>query len=121
MKIIKKEREFLEFLASLQSRSLSDNRAVEKAVRAILDDVRKNGDEAVRRYTRKFDNHGAALRLSASDIDRHAKKADPKIARALEISAKRIRKFHAMQTEKSWSFCGGGAVLGQSIRPLKRV
>jgi histidinol dehydrogenase len=122
MKIINKDREFLEFLVSLRSRSSSDNRAVEKAVRTILDDVRKNGDEAVRRYTRRFDKHTAArLRLSAAEIERHAKKADPKIIRALEVSAKRIRKFHAMQTEKSWSFFEGGAVLGQCIRPLSRV
>jgi histidinol dehydrogenase len=122
MKIIKKEREFMEFLAALQLRSSSDNPAVENAVRVVLDDVKKSGDEAVLKYTRKFDDRKAArLRLSVPEIERHAKKADPKIVKALAVSAKRIRKFHAAQTEKSWSFCESGAVLGQSIRPLRRV
>ncbi len=122
MRIIKKEKEFLEFLASLHSRSSSDNRPVDKVVRSILDDVRENGDEAVRRYTRRFDKHPAAsLRLSLSEIDRRANKAAPEIVKALDVSAKRIRKFHAMQREKSWSFFEGGTILGQSIRPLNRV
>ncbi len=122
MHIIKKEKEFVEFLASLRSRSISDNRPVDKVVRTILDDVRENGDEAVRKYTRRFDKHSAAgLRLSISEIYRHANKAAPEIVRALDVSAKRIRKFHTMQREKSWSFVEGGTILGQSIRPLNRV
>ena len=120
--MIKKEREFKEFLASLRLRSSSDNPSVERTVRTILDDVKKTGDEAVIKYTRKFDRHsGAGIRLSVREIDRHANKADPKIVKALELSAKRIRKFHSMQTERSWSFCESGALLGQSIRPLQRV
>jgi histidinol dehydrogenase len=122
MKIIKREREFKELLASLQVRSSSGNPALERAVRKVLDDVKKSGDEAVLKYTRVFDDRKAArLRLSVQEIERHAKKADPKIVKALAVSAGRIRKFHAAQTEKSWSFCEGGAVLGQSIRPLRRV
>ncbi len=122
MKIIKTERAFKELLTALQSRSSSDNPAIERAVRAVLDDVKHSGDEAVLKYTRKFDDQKATrLRLGLPEIKRSAEKADPKIVRALAVSARRIRKFHAKQTEKSWSFCEGGAVLGQSIRPLKRV
>lgn len=122
MKIIKKEREFRELLTVLYSRSSSDNPAVENAVKAVLDDVKKSGDEAVLKYTRKFDyTKAAGLKLSVPEIKRNAKKADPKIVKALAVSAKRIRRFHAEQTEKTWSFCEAGALLGQSIRPLKRV
>ncbi|MDA8434137.1 MAG: histidinol dehydrogenase, partial [Nitrospiraceae bacterium] len=48
-------------------------------------------------------------------------RADPKAVKALELSAKRIRKFHALQREESWSVTSGGAILGQMIRPIERV
>ncbi len=122
MKIIRKEKEFGEFLASLQARSSSDNAAVGSAVNTILEEVRRSGDDAVLKYTRRFDDPKAArLRLGLPEIAKHAGKADPEIVRALEISARRIRKFHARQAEKSWSFCEAGSILGQSIRPLRRV
>ncbi|HSB31949.1 MAG TPA: histidinol dehydrogenase [Candidatus Sulfobium mesophilum] len=122
MKVINNEREFGAFLTALKRRGSSDNPAIARAVKTILEDVRKSGDEAVLKYTRRFDDPKAArLRLSPREIERHAGKADPEIVKALRISAQRIRKFHGMQTEKSWSFCEAGSVLGQSIRPLGRV
>jgi histidinol dehydrogenase len=122
MRIIRKEREFTEFLARLYTRESSGNRSVERTVRRILEDVGKSGDEAVIKYTRKFDrNIAPRLRMGASEIAKCADKADPRVVKALEMSAKRIRKFHALQKEKSWSVTSGGALLGQIIRPLRRV
>jgi histidinol dehydrogenase len=122
MRIIRKDREISEFLERLQVRGSGDNRPVELTVRRILDDVKKRGDGAVLEYTRRFDYPGARrLRLTPAEIARLAKKTDPKIVNALEISARRIRKFHEMQTERSWSFKEQGTILGQSIRALRRV
>lgn len=106
----------------LRSRGPADNEAVNAAVTKILADVSKSGDSAVLRYTRKFDDRNVRrLRLSGSEISRIAGKADPRVVSALAASAKRIRKFHEKQVERSWSFSEGGTVLGQLIRPLKRV
>jgi len=106
----------------LRVRGSGDGHAVEDTVKAILRDVKENGDTAVLKYTRKFDDSAAVrLRISPAEMTKYAAKADPKVVRALEISAKRIRKFHKMQTERSWSFSEGETILGQSIRPLKRV
>ncbi|MEW6109217.1 MAG: histidinol dehydrogenase [Nitrospirota bacterium] len=122
MQIINKHNDLSGFLKKLSSRSSGNNYAVEHAVKEILRDVREHGDEAVLKYTRKFDyNKAGKLRLSHSEISRFSKKADPKVVKALEVSAKRIRKFHEMQIEKSWSFAEGETILGQIIRPLKRV
>lgn len=122
MRIIRKDREISEFLERLQVRGSGDNRPVELTVRRILDNVKKRGDGAVLEYTRRFDYPGARkLRLTPAEIARLAKKTDPKIVNALEISARRIRKFHEMQTERSWSFKEQGTILGQSIRALRRV
>jgi len=109
-------------MQKLLSRGSGENRSVERAARKILDEVKKRGDEAVLEYTRRFDSPGArTIRVSPAEINRSADKADPGVVKALGISAKRIRKFHEMQAEKSWSFKEEGTMLGQSIRPLRRV
>jgi histidinol dehydrogenase len=122
MKIIRGQTERDRFLKKLRSRSEEPDRAVTKSVSAILEDVRQNGDRAVLKYTRKFDDRKATtLEISQSQAGRLADKADSRIVKALEVSAKRIRRFHEMQKEHSWSFTEGDIILGQAIRPLKRI
>lgn len=120
MKIIR-GKEIDIFIASLRSR-LNDRGKVERAVKKILDDVRRNGDTAVRKYTEKFDSIRIKdLLISKKEINSIADKADKKVVKALRLSAKRIREFHERQKEKSWSFLRDGITLGQIIRPLERV
>jgi len=122
MKIISKSSDLSAFLKKLQSRNVSVSSSVLRTVETILADVRKNGDKAVLKYTRRFDDKEASrLQVSPAEIRRAAGKADPKILKAFEVSAKRIRKFHEMQKEHSWSFTEGDTILGQAIRPLKRI
>jgi len=122
MKIIKKNSDFLEFLDVLQSRAADAGSAVERDVRAILNDVKENGDSSVLKFTKKFDDKNAGkITVSAAEINRIACKARPEIVKALESAARRIRKFHEMQAESSWSYSEDNTVLGQIIRPLKRI
>jgi histidinol dehydrogenase len=122
MKIIKKTSDFLDFLHILQVRGAASDSTVERNVRDILDNVKENGDRAVVKYTRKFDDKKAEkLTVTPAEIRRIADKADPATVKALGSAARRIRKFHEMQTESSWSFAEGDTILGQIIRPLKRV
>jgi len=122
MKIISKNSDLSAFFKKLQSRNVSVSSSVLRTVETILADVRKNGDKAVLKYTRKFDDRKAVkLQVSGAEIKKAAQKADPKILKAFEISAKRIRRFHEMQKEHSWSFTEGDTILGQAIRPLKRI
>jgi histidinol dehydrogenase len=121
MKILKNKKEISAFLNLLRKRALGISPEIEKAVKSILFDVRRNGDSAVEKHTRRFDKHDLPLRLKTSDIAKHAKKADKKIVKALELSAKRIWDFHERQREKSWSFKKNGALLGQIIRPIERA
>jgi histidinol dehydrogenase len=122
MRIIIKDSEVLEFIKKLLLRSSDNNYPVELTVKKILKDVRENGDRAVLKYTRKYDHkYAKKLKLTSAELSRFSNKADPKIVRALSLSAKRIRKFHEMQKEHPWSFTEGETILGQVIRPLKRV
>jgi histidinol dehydrogenase len=122
MRIISKRKDVSTFLDTLRVRASGDAETVEQAVKKILTDVQKNGDHAVKKYTRRFDqNSSSRLRLSPATIHRVANKADATVVRALELSAKRIRKFHEMQKERSWSLSEEDLLLGQIIHPLKRV
>lgn len=122
MKILKKNSDFIEFLDVLRVRGTVSDSSIEQDVRDILHDVKDNGDSAVLKYTRKFDDGKAVkLAVAAAEISKSADKASPEIVKALEKAAVRIRKFHEMQTENSWYFSEDDTVLGQIIRPLKRV
>ncbi len=122
MKIIKKNADFLDFLKNLQVRGAVADSSVERSVRQILHDVKVNGDIAVMKYTKKYDDKKAGkITVSSAEIKRSAARANPEIVKALESAAGRIRKFHEMQAERSWSFSENDSVLGQIIRPLKRV
>lgn len=121
MRILRTQRQITAFLNILRERASGVNPEIEKAVRNILSDVKKNGDAAVEKYTRKFDCHNLTLKLTSAEIKRSAKTADKKIIKALELSARRIQDFHERQKEKSWSFKKNGALLGQIIRPIERI
>jgi histidinol dehydrogenase len=138
MRTIRKAKEISIFLNILRRRASGGGSAIERVVNSILSDVKKNGDAAVLRYTRKFDYADAkSLLFKPSEISKFADKADRKIVKALEVSAKRIRKFHEMQKEESWMVrdseyrklpankntkpAFSHALLGQMIRPIARV
>ncbi len=122
MKIIKTKKQIDSFLKVLKNRASGIDESIVNDTKTILSDVRKKGDKAVLRYTKRFDGiSGTSLKLSKKDINRSAKKADARAIEALKMSAGRIRKFHERQKERSWSFSYEGATLGQVIRPIRRV
>ncbi len=122
MKIIRSQQQVRTFLRKLKNRASGIDNAILENTRKILADVEKGGDRAVLKYTRQFDRvRGTGLKLSRADIPKAAGKADRKVMKALEVSARRIRTFHEKQKEQSWSFTADGATLGQVIRPIERV
>ena len=106
-------------LAALTRYEAAQNPAVQKAVRAILADVKKNGDAAVRRYAKRFD--GVLPReivLSAKYLENIPRDQ----ASALRAAHRRIRAFHDRQKQASWEFTDAdGTRLGQRVTPLERV
>lgn len=122
MRLIKTQRDLSEFLSILRRRGAVEDASVRRAVEEILAEVRANGDHAVLEYTRRFDHAKAKrLALTEAEIRRHADKADPGVVKALGVAAKRIRRFHEHQIERSWSFTDRETILGQIVRPLARV
>ncbi len=122
MKVSSKPKEIRDFLSLLRERASGNMGNIEESVKKILSDVKKNGDKAVMSYTEKFDSLKLKkIGIKSSDITKCANRAEKKIVRSLDFTAKRIRAFHEMQKEESWSFSEHGTILGQIIRPLARV
>jgi histidinol dehydrogenase len=122
MKILKNRKDIMAFLKLLRERASGGSPEIEHNVKITLDDVRRNGDRALFKYTKVFDSLTTKrLKITSDEIKKHAKKAKKDVVEALKISAKRIRSFHEKQKEKSWSFAERGNLLGQLIMPLERV
>jgi len=102
------------------------DRRIDAAASAIVDDVRRRGDEALLEYTNRFDRADApsvaALEMPAADL-RMALESLPLADRAaLEAAARRIQVFHEKQRGESWSLIeDDGTELGQRITALDSV
>lgn len=96
---------------------------VEDVVSAILSDVRKNGDQAVLSYTRKFDGAELdALEVSQEEIQEAFAGVEPEFLGILEEAADNIRTFHAKQVRNSFLIAERpGIVLGQKVTPIEKV
>lgn len=112
-----------ELINQLKARSGEIDRKVTSAVTDILNNVKQNGDDAVREYTLKFDGHmPPKFEISREEIDSSPDKCDRDFILALYKAADNIRDFHARQKQQSWlEPKQNGVILGQRIRGLKRV
>lgn len=95
----------------------------QEAVAQIVADVRRDGDAALRDYTRRIDGASlAALALDAEAIEVAYRAAPPDLRDALHLAADRIRAFHEREPRQSWlEWADEGGALGQMIRPLRCV
>ena len=116
----KKEYEFIEYL---KKRAQSSDKNVVPTVTEILENVRDNGDAAVRDYTVKFDGRAPEqVEILASEIDAIIAKCDPKYIETVEKASANIRDFHQRQVQQSWlTTKSDGVIMGQRVRGLSRV
>lgn len=67
-------------------------------VAAILDDVRKNGDDAVKRYEAKFDSVSlSSLAVTEEELDSAVNEVSGELKSAIELAHSNIEKFHMSQ------------------------
>lgn len=96
---------------------------VSSAVREIIEDVKNNGDEAVKKYEKKFDGVELnSLEVSQAEKDEALKAVGDDFIKILERAAKNIHEFHSRQVRSGFAFSNkDGVILGQRIIPLERV
>jgi histidinol dehydrogenase len=94
---------------------------VEQQVRRIIDDVRREGDAALARYTRAFTGaEYASFEVARAEIDAARAEVAPDLVAALEEAAAHIRAYHERQREhSSRSFSHEG--VGMQVRAVERV
>lgn len=111
------------FLNELKKRSGETNKKVTETVSAIIEDVKENGDEAVKNYTLKFDGNLPQYYEVPRDVINDAlNDADEEFVDALLNAMENIADFHNRQREQGFiNPKENGVILGQRIRGLERV
>jgi histidinol dehydrogenase len=98
---------------------------VEAAVRIIVNDVARRGDEALKDYTRKFDKldlDRTAMRVTANEIDTAVKACSRETLDALEFARARIEAYHRRQLPKDDRFTDAlGVELGSRWTAIEAV
>ena len=92
-----------------------------EAVRGIIAEVRKNGDGAIRKYTKKFDGvDSGSFEITQKQIRQAYKRVDRKTIAALRKAAGNIRFFAKAQFRdiKNFTVENNGVTLGQKIVPI---
>ena len=75
-----------------------DHSVLEKTVAEILNEVKNNGDAAVKKYTSKFDNIELdEFLVTAKEIDEAKEFIDDKLKKAISLAKGNIEKFHSLQ------------------------
>src|SRR5258708_18337583 len=95
---------------------------IERAARAIVDDVAARGDLALIEATRKFDRldlDSSRLRITAAEIDAAVEACDTETLDALEFARGRIESFHRQQLPKDARFTDAPG--GERGRRLERI
>ncbi|MBK7397153.1 MAG: histidinol dehydrogenase [Myxococcales bacterium] len=113
---------FAAVVRALETRGDEDLGAVEAAVRGILDDVRKRGDEGVLDACARFEHRRPSPLVRTFDGEAALARLEPAAREALRFAAARIRTFHERQwSDESFVYADGGARLGTRVRPLRRA
>ncbi|MDL1967817.1 MAG: histidinol dehydrogenase [Deltaproteobacteria bacterium] len=109
-------------VASIINRGLGFKKEDYLKVSQILEDVRKNGDNALIKYANQFDAPGLSIksiRVTSDEIEAAAKKAERPFMRSLNRAIAHIESFHKHQLCNSWiNTDRPGTFLGQIVNPV---
>ncbi|MDR0847192.1 MAG: histidinol dehydrogenase [Lactobacillales bacterium] len=96
---------------------------IEAAVAAIIADVIANGDDALRKYAKQFDNVEITdLAVSTGEIDAAFERVDKDLVRSLEKAKANIESYHKLQVKEGFKeVADDGVIRGQLVLPLERV
>jgi len=100
------------------------NADVESIVKAILQEIKENGDKALFSYTEKYDRiklDSSTLMVTREEIESAYKSLDSEEIDALSLAANRIEQFHKKQLKQLSTGEIKGEIVADIVRPLKRV
>lgn len=105
------------------TRAILSEADIDAAVNAVLADVRQNGDDALRRYTKQFDGAALdALLVTEAELDAAMAAVEPGFLETLKQAAENIRAFHSRQAHNDFVITDQpGVVMGQRYTPIESV
>ena len=126
LKVIQYDGNLKEIAQKLNNRKKEISIEVNNAVSDIIEDIRKNGNQALINYCQKFDGYQikdeSDFVVSDQEKEEALKQVDQDYIRILERTKKQITEFHKNQIDKSWSlYKDNGVIMGQMVRPIERV
>jgi histidinol dehydrogenase len=84
--------------SSLLTRPVFDSSNLFATVSLVLEDVRANGDKAIKKYTQQFDGVDIdAIEVTKTEIESAEKLVSPLLKQAIEMAKRNIWKFHSEQ------------------------
>lgn len=110
-------------IENLKKRAGETDEKIVEIVTTILNEVRKNGDDAVREYTVRFDG-GLPKKsvIEKDELQSYLDKVDDDFKNAIVNAKNNIYDFHLRQAQQSWMTTkDSGVIMGQRIRGLHRV
>ena len=121
-----KDADFAAKFSELVAVDSSVDPEITRRAEAIVEDVRKRGDEAVLEYTNRFDHMDAKsmeeFLLTEEDLKKALETLPEDQKQALKTAAQRIRSFHEHEIGQSWSITEkDGTKLGIRYIPLDSV
>jgi len=109
----------------LCARQMVRRRRIEETVRNIIDDIHQRGDDALLRYTRRFDKVRITprqLRVSEAEISGAFQHLDPKFALQLKSAIQNVQLFYGRPRLKPVKMVDGdGVVLSEKFDPIESV
>ena len=112
-------------LEKIFTRKLTEDLAATEQVTEIISLVRQEGDQAVCRLNQRFSGCTLTpdqLLVTATELENAYQAVEADFLAALRLAVENITAFHRRQLGQSWFQTGkNGAILGQMLRPLRRV
>ncbi len=124
LRLCSKDRNFQQQLDQRLARMSSDT--VSHSVQAIIEDVRKRGDEALLEYTRRFDQpdcpSASVLEIPRPALQDAFESLNKSERHALHFAHERIRAFAEREKPRDWQLDDSfGNMLGQRYTPIERA
>lgn len=108
-------------LEAMRTRAAKKNEDIERIVRSVIENVKENGFEAVRKYSIGYD-HSEPYEISQERLEEAYRACPAELIAALEHAARNIRDYNEKLLAKTaeWNSPDGGTV-GRIVRGLTRV
>lgn len=113
-----------DILESLLKRSPNNYGEFEGRVNDIIENVRKNKDEAIFSYTKQFDGadiDASNILVTEEEIEEAYKLVDEKLLAVIRKALVNIKKYHEKQLQNSWFTSEDGIILGQKVTALEKA